>query len=138
MNPDADIHIQNSADHLRPSIINVTPHPIVFKDAMWGEWTVAPSGIVINARPEEQLAQELANDIILVTTRFIPTAEGEEALTLIEKANAGHGVLIIGSIIAAQAYPGRVLAMTPVPGFERVPPAEKRMNPRKFTTYARE
>jgi len=41
----------------------------------------------------------------------------------------------VGSIIAAQAYPGQVVAMTPTPGYERVPPAEKRMNPDKFNIF---
>lgn len=41
----------------------------------------------------------------------------------------------VGSIIAAQAYPGQVVAMTPAPGFERVPPAEKLMSCEKFTTF---
>jgi hypothetical protein len=49
---------------------------------------------------------------------------------------------IVGAIIYMEAQMSNMLykliAMTPVPGFERVPPAEKRMNPRKFTTYARE
>ena len=57
----------------------------------------------------------------------------EEALTKIERENPG--AVIVGSIIAAQAFPGRVLAMIPVPGFERVPPAEKRMRDDKFTTF---
>ncbi|GAH77449.1 unnamed protein product, partial [marine sediment metagenome] len=43
--------------------------------------------------------------------------------------------IIIGSIISAQAYPGEVFAMTPAPGFERVPPDQKRMNPFKFTMF---
>lgn len=42
---------------------------------------------------------------------------------------------IIGSIIAAKAFPGVVFGMTPAKGFERVAPAEKRMNPSKFTTF---
>lgn len=47
----------------------------------------------------------------------------------------GRVLAVVGSIIAAQAYPGRVVAMTPVPGFERVSPAEKRMRCDKFTTF---
>lgn len=43
--------------------------------------------------------------------------------------------IIIGSIIAAQAYPGKVCAMIPAPGHERVPPAEKRMRTDKFTIF---
>ena len=43
--------------------------------------------------------------------------------------------MVVGSIIAAQAYPGLVVAMVPAPGYERRPPAEKRMRPDKFTIY---
>jgi hypothetical protein len=43
--------------------------------------------------------------------------------------------MIVGSIIAAQAYPGSIKAMIPCEGYERVPPTEKRMRPDKFTVY---
>lgn len=68
-----------------------------------------------------------------VRTRFVADEESTRALDEIEKAYPG--AFIIGSIIAAQAFPGRVLAMIPVPGFERVPPAEKRMRADKFTVF---
>ena len=51
--------------------------------------------------------------------------------SILEKKN----ILIIGSIVAAQAYPGQVVAMTPAPGYERVPVDQKRMNPDKFTIF---
>lgn len=51
--------------------------------------------------------------------------------------NAAMPLRIVGSIIAAQAYPGEVVAMTPAPGYERVAPAEKRMNPHKFTIFVK-
>ena len=57
----------------------------------------------------------------------------EKALAKLEQENPD--AIIIGSIIAAQAFPGRVLAMVPAPGFERVPPAEKRMRDDKFTVF---
>ena len=59
--------------------------------------------------------------------------EAEEALARLEAENPG--AIIVGGIIAAQAFPKRVLAIVPVEGFERVPPAEKRMRDDKFTVF---
>ena len=117
-------------------VVNTTPHDINF-DIDGEVVTVPKSGVILNAKPEEiQVGEDL------VETRFVGTPEGE---ALIEEIKAQHAasedagltLRIIGSIIAAQAYAGEVVAMTPAPGFERVAPAEKRMNPRKFTSYRR-
>jgi hypothetical protein len=116
--------------------INTTPHPIRFRDSE-GDWELPPSGILINARPvEEQVPSPHPQfaGLIFVQTRFVGDPESEKALTRLEREYGP--CLIIGSIIAAQAYPGRVAAMTPVPGYERVPVQEKRMHPLKFTIFA--
>lgn len=114
------------------SILNATPHPIRFQD---GDELVevAPSGVVINARIEEEVVKEGVPTF--VTSSFKPDKASEEALSKIEKEFPG--VLVVGSIIAAQAFPGRVVGMTPVEGFERVPPEEKRMRSDKFTIFQR-
>jgi hypothetical protein len=65
----------------------------------------------------------------------------EEELRHLERSLLEHGLyknVVVGSIIAAQAYPGLVVAMTPAPGYERKPPTEKRMRPDKFTVFFRE
>ena len=125
-------------------IVNTTPHPINFlnKD---GETVIVPSSVapgertspwVVNAKAvEEQVSDDL------VRTVFVGTPEGEAILDQLEQwaREEGHhdNLRIIGSIIAAQAYPGRVLGMCPAPGFERVAPAEKRMTTQKFTVYTK-
>jgi hypothetical protein len=124
-------------------IVNTTPHAICFlsKD---GETVVVPTSVapgektsewVVNARVvEEQVGEDL------VCTTFVGSPEGEAILDQLEQwaSEEGHDNLrIVGSIIAAQAYPGRVLGMCPAPGFERVPPAEKRMTAQKFTVYTK-
>jgi len=114
-------------------IINVTPHPITMQNQDGEVYTVEPSGVQINARPVEEAAGTHPSGAELVRTRFEADPASEEALTRLEDENPG--VVIVGSIIAAQAFPGRVFAMVPVPGFERVPPAEKRMRDDKFTTF---
>jgi len=69
----------------------------------------------------------------MVKTTFTSSKEDEEKLSQIE--NSYPEVLPIGSIIAAQAFPGRVFAMVPAPRFERVLPQQKRMSCEKFTTF---
>lgn len=88
---------------------------------------------ILYARPVEESAGVHPSGAELVRTRFEPSEYDEIKLARIEKNNPG--AVIVGSIIAAQAFPGRVMAMVPVPGFERVPPAEKRMRDDKFTTF---
>lgn len=114
-------------------IINTTVHPIRFQNASGDVFEVQPCGIVINARAVEEVVGTHPSGAVLVKTRFEATAEAEEALTKLEQEHPG--AVMVGSIIAAQAFPGRVFAMVPVPGFERVPPAEKRMMDDKFITF---
>ena len=85
--------------------------------------------LVINARANKVSAGEH-----LVRTEFVSDEIGEAIIAAIQEALPG--AFIIGSMIAAQAYPGKVLGMVPAPGFERVPPAEKRMSIEEFTTFA--
>lgn len=113
-------------------IVNTTPHPITFRNEDGTEFTVAPSGVIINAKPVEEEAGERAG-AKLVRTKFVTEPASEVAIAKLEAENPDG--IIVGSLIAAQAYPGRVLGMTPAAGFERVPVEQKRMNPRKFTTY---
>jgi len=40
-----------------------------------------------------------------------------------------------GAALERGRFPGRVVALIPVAGFERVPPAEKRMRDDKFTVF---
>ena len=112
-------------------VVNTTPHEIYFEEG--GKVVKVPCGPMINAKAVEEVAGTV-NGVTLVRTAFQGTPEGEEVIARI-KEEAPEAV-IVGSIIAAQAFPGKVVGMTPMPGFERVPPAEKRMNPKKFTTFA--
>src|SRR5690606_41634871 len=114
-------------------LINTTPHPIRIQNTDGEVFEVDPCGILINARPVEEVAGTHPSGATLVRTRFEADPASEEALARLEQENPD--AIIVGSIIAAQAFPGRVFAMVPVPGFERVPPAEKRMRTDKFTTF---
>lgn len=118
-------------------IINTTPHPITFRDTNGGEFTVSPCGVLINAKTIEEEVGEFTNlpaaGVKKVRARFVPEPASEEALVQIEHDNPD--AVIVGSIIAAQAFPGRVFAMIAAPGFERVPVDQKRMRCDKFTTF---
>ena len=116
------------------AIINTTPHSVTIQDTDGTPITV-PNSVILNAKAEERQVSDL-----FVKTVFVPTEEGKAIISEIKKAfksQIGTGTLVIvGSMIAAQAYPEDVVAMTPVPGYERVKPAEKRIRCDKFTTFA--
>ena len=112
-------------------VVNVTPHELSFLDN--GELVTVPtSGILINAKVVNQENAEGA--VTYCTPAFVADEESERNLRLLEESLPA-GTLVVGSIVAAQAYPGRVVGMVPAPGFERVPPAEKRMSTSRFTRY---
>jgi len=118
-------------------ILNTTPHEITFGRENCSETiTVYPSGILISAKVveiKEQKPLRLAlgvMDIECVSTKYLPNQKGWELLEEVPDR-----VVIIGSIIAAQAYSGVVFAMVPCSGFERVPIQEKRMRHNKFTMF---
>ena len=112
-------------------LFNTTPHPINFE--LNGELIEVPQcGVVINATPVEKVAKS-EDGIEYVNTVF---EKDPESLKILEKLEELFPkVIVVGSIIAAQAYPGRVVGMTPIKGYERVVPSEKRMNPFKFTSF---
>ena len=116
-------------------VFNGTPHPVTFRHK--GVDIIVPPDEVISARAEEEYVTPLSQflgdfGVEFVRPTFLPTPEGQE---IINRAHENGADLIVGSIIAAQAYPGQVFAMTPYPGYERVPPAEKRVSACKFTIY---
>src|SRR6056297_2152725 len=112
-------------------VVNVTPHELSFLDN--GELVTVPTiGILVNAKV---VNQENSDGVItFCTPEFVADEESERNLRLLEESLPA-GTLVVGSIVAAQSYPGRVVGMVPAPGFERVPPAEKRMSTSRFTRY---
>jgi hypothetical protein len=112
-------------------VVNVTPHPLSFLDN--NELVTVPtSGILINAKIVNQ--EQTEGTVTYCIPKFVSDSESEGKLSELEETLPA-GTLIVGSIITAQAYPGRVVAMISAPGFERVPPAEKRMSTSRFTRY---
>ena len=115
-------------------IVNTTPHDITFgKDGYDETFVVPTSGIILNAKAVEE---EIYHDI--VKTVFVPTPEGIQLIHDIHEwfettfDIEKYDLRIVGSIIAVNAYKPYVVGLTPLKGFERVPPAQKRMNIDKF------
>lgn len=114
------------------TVFNATPHIVRFWKEGWPEPVEVEPDEPINATVSEEFVSDIQGDredIVLVRATFVGNYEGRE---IIRQAKE-YADVIVGSIIAAQAYPGDVVAMCPSPGYERVPPAEKRMRPDKFT-----
>ena len=119
-------------------VVNTTPHSITMQDIDENLVVIpADTDCLVNAKAVEKSVGENG---LYVRTEFIGTPEGAELCNAItqwhrEKFQTTE-LVIVGSIIAAQAYPGVVSGLVPVPGYERVAPAEKRMRCDRFTTFA--
>ena len=115
-------------------IINTTPHALTMRCGETGSvYSLPPCGTVLSAKPAEQSAGTHLLGAELVRVSFEPD---EVALSILARLETEHpGSIIVGSIISAQAFPGRVFALVPVAGYERVPPEQKQMRDDKFTTY---
>lgn len=120
------------------TVVNATPHPLSFLSPE-GEKVIVPTSVptgektgpvIINAKAVETPVGDF-----LVKTVFEPTEEGAEILAAIDQVFGDTpNVMVVGSIIAMNAFAGRVRGLVPAPGFERVPPAEKLMSVEKFNT----
>lgn len=113
-------------------VINSTPHPIKFLYPD-GEEEIIPAGEkeviqALTASPEEHPITQIG-EVEFIKTVWKMKKEAEEILEWCKK----NGIYIIGSAITLQAFNSPfILGLTPAPGYERVSPQEKRMNPYKF------
>jgi hypothetical protein len=123
--------------------INLTPHEIHFRSRDQRDWTLPPSGIVISARSQDKhfsyRSGKENNEIELVTSAFLPEPGELDKLLELERQlwEDGEDYLLIGSTLAAQAYPCRIVSLFPVKGLERVPTAQKVMRDDKFRIFPR-
>ena len=114
-------------------IVNATPHEIRFQAANGEVVTVEKCGKTLAARPVETALEYRRRNVDLVKTVFRASEAGEAELEALE-AKFPNAV-IVGSIISAQAFPGRVYSLVPVPGTERAAPADKIYLPTKFNVF---
>lgn len=124
---------------IRRTYLNTTPHPIRLADEV-GTFEVPPSGLIVSATIVEEAAGELPGDIRLVRSVFKPEPLAEDRLRKLHQrfhrdTGGKFHLIVIGSIIAAQAYPGLVYGMKACAGHERVPPEQKLMRGDEFVTF---
>ncbi len=114
-------------------VVVTTPHPVTFGDEKQS-FVIESSSVLVNAKPVEEVVSD--NDgVTFVTTKFVGDESARSLLEALHKECPG--VIVVGSLIAAQAYPGLVHGLVPVKGFERVPPDQKRMRYDKFTIFVK-
>lgn len=112
--------------------VNVTPHDINVQLPDGTDAIMAKAGVQVNARSSETVSGE--RDGVRFVRQSFSGSEADEAM-LAALEVAVPNAFIIGSILSAQAYPGRILGLVSVPGFERMPPNEKKMLVDKFSIY---
>lgn len=116
-------------------VYNATPHFITFDMGghpveIINDKTIDATLIYEDFEPSES---EYTNPSLSYSTmRYIGNEEG---YAIIREAKRQGADVIVGSIIAAQAYPGDVCAMIPADGYERVAPNQKRVRTDKFVMY---
>lgn len=109
------------------TILNTTPYTISFDDN--GKVVkVPPCGFLLNSTVSEEKVSD-----IYTTTKYIGNQKGFKFLESVKELD--EDIIIVGSIVSAQAYPKLVVAMTAMKGYEKVAPAKKRMNPNLFTIF---
>ena len=112
-------------------VVNSSPHPFVFDDGT----TVPPCGMTLNAlfiEREAPFRDGTLNEVTFVVTDKVPTEEGVAFLDAVP-----FGVLVLGSLIAAEAYGFPVVQPVPTPetAGRGVPPADKRCRADRFTRF---
>lgn len=113
-------------------LMNCTPHPIKFQVGNGDTVIIPPSGQTLKATPQETVVAE-SNGITYVKTIFVGDTATLEFLDVMRTEYPN--VILVGSIISAQAYPGSVVSLVPVPGFERAAPSDKLYHANKFNIF---
>ena len=116
------------------TIFNATPHPLNFWDPVTKEVTVAKPDIIINTRPVETVV-ERRQGAEFVTVAYQPEDSGADLIRFIKDEHPN--TLIVGSVLAAMAYPGEVVASIPLKGGDRLrsKTASRRVCSDRFTTF---
>ena len=127
--------IENSKK--KSKLVNVTAYEVRLKSSVTGEEIyLPPSGVLINAKIEDKVVHSNGHsdeDVTFIKKEYKTEEHTTARLEAIETENPN--CIVIGSIIAAQAYPGRVYALEPYTGFERVPVANKIFFSDKFQVF---
>ena len=109
------------------TIMNTTPYTISFDDN--GKGVKVPScGFLLNSTVSEEKVSD-----IFITTKYIGNQLGFKFLDAVKEID--ENIIIVGSIVSAQAYPRKVVAMSAMKGYEKAAPGKKRMNTNLFTIF---
>lgn len=92
-----------------------------------------PSGYTLMATSVQEKYKKL-DGIEYMTLDFKPNNKSKRDIKKLDEEYWGEAIFI-GSIITAQAFPEKVVAAIPVPGYERVPLNKKLVRSDKFTIY---
>lgn len=84
--------------------VNTTPHSINCLDGNGNLVILPPCGTLVNARSVQEVVGSI-DEISLVKTRFEADTKADEFLSALKSVSSK--AVVIGSIIAAQAYPGK-------------------------------
>lgn len=116
------------------SVVNTTPHPVCMVSSDLSMQTTVPvSGMLINAKAVTSSVDSGINGVKYQKTSFVAD---DDTMDMLKAFKAQYpNVVIIGSLIAAQAYPGLVVAMVAHPDYMRVPPQDKKMLIDTYTVY---
>lgn len=116
------------------SVVNTTPHPVnMVNGDLSLQVTIPCSGVLINAKAVTSSVDSGIDGVKYQHTSFVADQDTLDALKAFKVNNPD--VVIIGSLIAAQAYPGLVVAMVAHPDYMRVAPADKKMLIDTYTVY---
>lgn len=117
-------------------LVNTTPHALNMLGSNGVGEFIIPSSVdtaggegIVNAGAD---SHEVRPGVYC--TIFRATEDGAAKIAEMQSYAKSLGLepIIIGSAIAMQAYPGMVYGLRPVPGFERVAPAMKKMDADNF------
>lgn len=115
-------------------VVNTTPHNVTMVNSdLSVVASVPPCGALVNATP---IATPVDSGIPGVKYQRTGFKADTTTLDTLRAFKAQYpDVVVIGSLIAAQAYPGLVAAMVAHPDFVRVPPQDKKMLVDTYTIY---
>lgn len=114
-------------------VFNATAHELVFYHEQWQEPVKVASEEIINAKNFTQTVQT-GEGYVLVTMKFLENPEGREVIDRIKKHHPK--TLIVGSIIAAQAYAGDVVAPVPYRS-QRIDKSKRYVKANRFTVVSK-
>lgn len=126
--------IANIQDINGVKVVNTTPHAITLVDSSLSfQVSVPSSGALVNAKVQTQDVDSNIKGVTLNTPKFIADTT---TLTILQQFKHDYpDVVVIGSILACQAYTGLVYGLIAHPDFQRVAPADKKMLYNSYTIY---